>query len=180
VGPGLSFAGLESSGRAFAYTLESSAADRSEEGSARVSDENRMERFRMEHRSDGARGRTDDDISGTVWSISVSISGMRRADQDPGGDRSWGVMHLHPARIGSVRDRQGAGRCGRSLGSRPWYRGGGTRTTHEADKPRHSGARRVPPFRPRHEGEGERTSWRPGGARQAHPHHGRQADLAHR
>ena len=53
-GPGLSFAGLESSGRAIAYTLES-AADRSE-GSARVSDENRMEKSRMEHQSDGAFG----------------------------------------------------------------------------------------------------------------------------
>ena len=55
--------GLESSGRAFAYTLES-AADRCEEGSARVSDESRMERSRMEHRSDGAPGRTKDDTLG--------------------------------------------------------------------------------------------------------------------
>ena len=60
MGLGLSFAGIESSGRAIAYTLES-AADRSEEGSARVSDENRMERSRMEHRSDGAPGWTEDD-----------------------------------------------------------------------------------------------------------------------
>src|SRR5215213_525362 len=115
-------------------------------------------------------------LSGTIW----SVSGMRRADQDPGGDRSWGVVHLHPARFGSVRDRQGTGRCGHRLAGRPRYRGCGTRTTHEADKPRHSGARRVPPFRPRDEGEGERAPWRPGGARKAHPHHSRHAYLAHR
>jgi hypothetical protein len=57
---GFSFADLESLCRTFAYTLES-AADRSEEGSARVSDTNRMERSRMMHRSYGARGRTEDD-----------------------------------------------------------------------------------------------------------------------
>ena len=28
--------------------------------------------------------------------------------------------------------------------------------------------------------EGERAPWRPGGARHAHPHNGRLADLAHR
>ena len=38
-----------------------SGADSSEEGSAQVSDGNRMERFRMEHRNYGARGRTEDD-----------------------------------------------------------------------------------------------------------------------
>ena len=53
-------AGFESSARAFTYTLES-AADRSEEGSALVPDGNRMERFHMEHRSDRAPRRPEDD-----------------------------------------------------------------------------------------------------------------------
>ena len=91
-----------------------------------------------------------------------AAEGTRRSvDQDTGGAWRRGVVSLYPARFGGVRDRQGAGRRGHSLVGRLRDRRGGPRTTPGADKPRHSGARSVPPCRPRHRGRKRRSSLAP-------------------
>jgi DNA-binding CsgD family transcriptional regulator len=53
------------------------------------------------------------------------------------------MVPFHPVSFGSVRNRQGIGRRGHSLGSRSWHRGGGARATHEADKPHEESRRSV-------------------------------------
>ena len=70
MGPGLSLAGLESLGRASAYTLES-VADRSEEGSARVSDGNRMVDLGWSIKATGLPVGPKTIATGTLWSYSA-------------------------------------------------------------------------------------------------------------